>query len=76
MTPSLLSPTNIFAPVSTPADSIFGLSLFVLGVTGRHIRGRLQPAGLRRREIQKQAAMTIASHRRSTAATRWNWPGP
>jgi cytochrome c oxidase subunit 2 len=28
-----LSPTNIFAPVSTPAKSIFGLSLFVLGVT-------------------------------------------
>ena len=27
------SPTNIFAPVSTPAHSIFGLSLFVLGVT-------------------------------------------
>ena len=31
---SPLSPTNIFAPVSTPAHSIFGLSLFVLGVTG------------------------------------------
>src|SRR6266404_736254 len=29
-----LSPTNIFAPVSTPAHSIFGLSLFVLAVTG------------------------------------------
>ncbi len=28
------SPTNIFAPVSTPAKSIFGLSLFVLAVTG------------------------------------------
>jgi len=28
-----LSPTNIFAPVSTPAHSIFGLSLFVLSVT-------------------------------------------
>lgn len=28
-----LSPTNIFAPNSTPADSIFGLSLFVLSVT-------------------------------------------
>jgi cytochrome c oxidase subunit 2 len=25
-----MSPTNIFAPVSTPADSIFGLSVFVL----------------------------------------------
>ena len=32
MTP--LSPTNIFAPASTPADSIFGLSTFVLWVTG------------------------------------------
>jgi cytochrome c oxidase subunit II len=28
-----LSPTNIFAPASTPAHSIFGLSLFVLAVT-------------------------------------------
>jgi cytochrome c oxidase subunit 2 len=27
------SPTNIFAPASTPADSIFGLSMFVLAVT-------------------------------------------
>jgi len=26
--------TSIFAPLSTPADSIFGLSLFVLAVTG------------------------------------------
>jgi cytochrome c oxidase subunit II len=30
---SSLSPTNIFAPVSTPAKSIFGLSIFVLAVT-------------------------------------------
>jgi cytochrome c oxidase subunit II len=29
-----MSPTNIFAPASTPAQSIFGLSLFVLAVTG------------------------------------------
>lgn len=29
-----LSPTNIFAPASTPARSIFGLSMFVLAVTG------------------------------------------
>jgi cytochrome c oxidase subunit 2 len=28
-----LSPTNIFAPASTPAHSIFGLSLFVLAIT-------------------------------------------
>jgi cytochrome c oxidase subunit 2 len=25
-----MSPTNIFAPASTPAESIFGLSIFVL----------------------------------------------
>src|SRR5712671_5506531 len=31
---SSMSPTNIFAPASTPARSIFGLSLFVLAVTG------------------------------------------
>jgi len=30
----LFSPTNILAPASTPAHSIFGLSLFVLAVTG------------------------------------------
>jgi cytochrome c oxidase subunit 2 len=29
-----MSPTNIFAPDSTPADTIFGLSSFVLAVTG------------------------------------------
>jgi cytochrome c oxidase subunit 2 len=33
-THSPLSPTNIFAPVSTPAQSIFDLSRFVLIVTG------------------------------------------
>ena len=32
-TSSPLSPTNIFAPASTPAQAIHGLSLFVLGVT-------------------------------------------
>jgi len=29
-----LSPTNIFAPASTPAQTIQGLSLLVLAVTG------------------------------------------
>src|SRR5271170_671764 len=29
-----LSPTNIFAPASTPANTIYGLSIFVLAVTG------------------------------------------
>ena len=32
--PPYLSPTNIFAPASTPAQSILDLSLFVLEVTG------------------------------------------
>ena len=32
-TPAPLSPTNIFAPLSTPAQSIFDLSFFVLMVT-------------------------------------------
>ena len=32
--PPFLSPTNIFAPVSTPAQSVFDLSVFVLEVTG------------------------------------------
>src|SRR5262245_27193228 len=29
-----MSPTNIFAPASTPAEAIAGLSLLVLGTTG------------------------------------------
>jgi cytochrome c oxidase subunit 2 len=29
-----MSPTNIFAPVSTPAHAIFGISMFMLVVTG------------------------------------------
>jgi len=33
-TPQPWSPTNIFSPASTPAKSIFGLSLFVLAITG------------------------------------------
>src|SRR5258708_4398733 len=32
--PTFSSPTNIFAPASTPAKSIFGLSLFILAITG------------------------------------------
>jgi cytochrome c oxidase subunit II len=32
--PTLSSPTSIFTPASTPARSIFGLSLFVLAITG------------------------------------------
>jgi len=32
--PQSTYPTNIFAPVSTPANSIFDLSLFVLAITG------------------------------------------
>jgi cytochrome c oxidase subunit II len=32
--PSSTSPTNIFAPESTPAKSIFHLSIFVLAITG------------------------------------------
>src|SRR5260370_36172026 len=31
--PTFSSPTNIFAPASTPARFIFGLSLFVLAIT-------------------------------------------
>jgi cytochrome c oxidase subunit II len=31
--PPPLSPTNIFSPASTPANTIFGLSIFVLAVT-------------------------------------------
>jgi cytochrome c oxidase subunit 2 len=31
--PTFSSPTNIFAPASTPARSIFGLSLFVVAIT-------------------------------------------
>ncbi len=34
LTHRVSSPTDIFAPVSTPAQSIFELSLFVLGISG------------------------------------------
>jgi cytochrome c oxidase subunit 2 len=34
LVPGASSPTDIFAPVSTPAQSIFDLSLFVLSITG------------------------------------------
>ena len=49
-----LSPTNIFAPVSTPAQSIFDLSRFVLLVTGGDIHRRFQPACLRGSEVQEE----------------------
>ena len=32
--PANWSPTNLFAPASTPAQTILGLSIFVLAVTG------------------------------------------
>jgi hypothetical protein len=43
-----LSPTNIFAPVSTPAKSIFGLSLFGLGITAAHLTQQVAHRGLAR----------------------------
>ena len=49
-----LSPTNIFAPASTPADSIFGLSMFVLEVTAAIFVVVFSFAGLLCREIQEE----------------------
>jgi hypothetical protein len=49
-----LSPANIFPPASTPAQSIFGLAIFVLAVDSSSIRGRLHFAGLLGREVQEK----------------------
>jgi hypothetical protein len=45
-----LSPTNIFAPASTPAKSIFGLSLFLLAVAAQQIN-----AGVAKRSKPEQS---------------------
>ena len=73
---SPLSSTNIFAPASTPAKTIFDLSMFVLAVTAVIFVVVGTSAGLRRREVPRPRRPTrTASRRRSTAAPRSNWPG-
>ena len=69
------SPTNIFAPSSTPADSIFGLSLFVLAVTAAIfvlVASLLVYASC---SSGTGRTTTAANLHRSTAAIRWNWRG-
>ncbi len=67
---------SIFSPASTPADSIYHLSLFVLTICGAIFLVVARPAGLRGGEVPTRApTTTTASRRRSTAATRWSWPG-
>ncbi|MEI9975793.1 MAG: hypothetical protein WDO73_29270 [Ignavibacteriota bacterium] len=51
-----LSPTNIFSPVSTPAETILGLSFFVLAITGAIFLVVFSPARLLGGEVQKQKA--------------------
>jgi len=48
------SPTNIFAPASTPAKSIFGLSLFVLAITATIFAVGGESSDLRCCEIQEE----------------------
>ena len=45
----------MFRPVSTPADAIHRYSLFVLGITASHLRGRLHPARRRDRSVPPPA---------------------
>ena len=72
-----MSPTNIFAPVSTPAESIFGLSIFVLSTVAAIfvvVFGLLAYAVVKFRN--KRGDDQHASPRRFTGAPRWNWRGP
>ena len=70
----LLSPTNIFAPVSTPAQSIFDLSRFVLMVTGSDLHSSLsfclpmRSLSSGRRESQR-VARACASLRKHSIGT-------
>ena len=71
-----LSPTNLFAPVSTPAQSIHELALFILAVAAAIflvvfslllyavVRFRGRPRTIR------------ASLLKFTEASRLSWPGP
>ena len=65
-----MSPTNIFTPASTAADSIFGLSVFVVWTVVAVICGRLRPADLCRCEIQETKTTTAASRAQIYGSTQ------
>jgi cytochrome c oxidase subunit 2 len=70
-----LSPTNIFAPASTPANTIFGLSLFVLAVTAAifvTVFTLLVYAVVRYR---RKGSNDGVEPRRFMEAIRWSWLG-
>ena len=70
------SPTTIFSPVSTPASSIFGLSLFVLAVAAvifAVVFSLLVYSIVRFRNAGRTT--TAANRHRFMAAIRWNLPG-
>ncbi len=71
------SSTSIFAPQASPARSIFGLSMLVLGICARHLPRRRRTAALYPHPLPPSPRRTPpASPRRSTAATRSSSPGP
>src|SRR3989449_4061973 len=70
----LFSPTNIFAPASTPAHSIFGLSLFVLAVTGAIFAIVFSLLVYAVAKFRGETTMA-ASLRRCTVAIRLKSPG-
>jgi heme/copper-type cytochrome/quinol oxidase subunit 2 len=69
-----ISPTNIFAPDSTPAYSIYRLSIFELEIL---LAIFLVVFGLLAYAIVKfrQRGKMTRSPRRFMAASRWSWPG-
>lgn len=73
---SPLSPTNIFAPVSTPAHSIMGLSLFVLAVTAAIFTIVFSLLVYCVLKFGKPPDDDGREPPRFTAATRSNWHGP
>jgi cytochrome c oxidase subunit 2 len=86
-----LSPTNIFAPVSTPAQSVLDLSLFVLEVTAAiflvvfsllayavvKFRKRTMADGREPAQVYGSSQLELAwtVQRRFKAAVNWSWRG-
>ena len=69
-----LRPTDIFAPASTPAHSIYALYVLVLAVTGvifLVVFGMLMYAAVK---FRSRLGMTT-NRRRFMEATNWNSPG-
>jgi hypothetical protein len=69
------SPTNIFAPASTPAKLIFRVVSVCTGSHGSHFPARLRLAALLHREVQKKGMTTVGNSapglRRQSVELAW-----